>query len=445
MPISLIKLKIDGITHEGWGVARLDGMAVFVEGAIPGETVMAGITEKGRSFMRARAQEVLEPSEYRAVPFCPHYGVCGGCNLQHVTYEWQLALKRRMVEDAFRRLGGIKDPDVRPLLGMEDPMGYRNKAEFRVWKSESESHSLGFRMRSSHDAVAIRECRVLQGGMLEAARFAVDEMNGSLKGERIGIRHIVVRANQEGKLMVTLVCSEPAGSPHGKLVMRIMKEVPMASSVYHCFNRSRFGEVLQGGFTLLAGAERLPFAIAGNSFDASPRSFLQVNSRQVDKLYETAAGFAGIKNDDDVLDVFSGTGTITLMLARRARKALGIELNGFAVADARDSAVKNGIDNASFVAGLAEAVIYSDEVKAFGARVAVLDPPRAGCAPGLVRALIESAVERISYVSCDPATLARDVSLLISGGFDLRKVQPVDMFPHTSHIETVVSLSRADV
>ncbi|HOA15443.1 MAG TPA: 23S rRNA (uracil(1939)-C(5))-methyltransferase RlmD [Bacillota bacterium] len=445
MPISLIKMKIDGITHEGWGVARLDGMAVFVEGAIPGETVMAGITEKGRYFMRARAQEVLEPSEYRAVPFCPHYGECGGCNLQHVTYEGQLAFKRRMVEDAFRRLGGIKEPDVLPVLGMEDPMGYRNKAEFRVWKSGTGVYSLGFRMRNSHAAVAITECRVLQDGILEAARFAVEEMNDSLKGEYLGTRHMVVRANPEGKLMVTLVSSEPAGSPHRKLAMKLLEKVPMATSVYHCFNRSRFGEVLQGGFTLLAGLDKLTFGISGSSFDASPRSFLQVNSRQVGLLYETAAGFAGIKDDDDVLDVFSGMGTIALMLAKRARKALGIELNGFAVADARASATKNGIDNAYFIAGLAEEVISSDEVKAFGARVAVLDPPRAGCAPGLVRALVESAVERISYVSCDPATLARDVSLLISGGFDLRKVQPVDMFPHTSHIETVISLSRADV
>ena len=441
--ISLINLKIDGITHEGWGVARLDGMAVFVEGAIPGESVMAGITEKGRSFMRARTEEVLEPSVYRAIPFCPHYGACGGCNLQHVTYEGQLSLKRRIVEDALRRLGGIKEPDVLPVLGMEDPMGYRNKAEFRVWKSENGVHSLGFRMRNSHDAVAIRECRVLQDGILEAAHFTIDEMNDSLRGEYLGIRHIVVRANPEGKLMVTLVSSEPAGSPHRKLAMKLLEKVPMATSVYHCFNRNKFGEVLQGGFTLLAGLDKLPFEISGNSFLASPRSFLQVNSRQVGKLYETAAGFIDLKDDDNVLDIFSGMGTITLMLAKRARKALGIELNGFAVADARDSAAENGINNASFIAGPAEAVISSDEVKAFGARTAVLDPPRAGCDPGLVRALVESAMERIAYVSCDPATLARDISLFVSGGFDLLKVQPVDMFPYTSHIETVVSILRA--
>jgi len=439
-----LELRIGGIAHDGSGVAKKDGIVVFVDGALPGERVSATVTESGRSFLRARLIEVLEPSEMRRVPFCQHYGECGGCSMQHASYEYQLELKRQVVSDAIERIGRVKGVEVRPVIGMTEPFGYRNKAEFRVWLDEGSNHAAcGFRRRSSHSAVNVRECKVVSPGFMDAIdalRTRLDEADRKL---RQAVRHAVVRVGDGGSMMLVLVSTEPADLASTGLAKALMADLPLVESVYHSYSRRKFGDVLQGKNTLLAGTDRILYRVGGHSFMASPSSFFQVNRDQAEALYRTAVDFAALEGAETALDLYCGIGTITLMLAEKASRVMGIEIGERAVEDARGSAASNGITNAFFTAGKVEDVLAGDEIRALEPAVVVLDPPRTGCDPDAVKAIVRTGAERIVYVSCDPATMARDIALLVKGGYGVRVVQPVDMFPHTSHVETAVLMSHA--
>lgn len=439
----VLELRINGVAHDGSGVARHEGIAVFVDGALPDEYVKAEIVEAGKSFLRARSIEVLEPSPMRRIPFCPYYGECGGCNMQHASYDYQLELKRHIVSDAMERIGRIKGVEVRPVIGMDMPFNYRNKAEFRVWlDDEGRKTAIGFRRRSSHDSVDVRECRVVPQACMDAINSLRVSLNESDPNLKQAIKHAVVRVGDEGSMMMILVSTEPADRACNKLAEALMSAQPHIVSVYHSHSRRRFGDVLQGRNTLLAGADRIHYNIGGHSFMASPSSFFQVNQEQAEKLYKTAVELAAVNKEEAVLDLYCGIGTITLMLAEKASKAMGIEINVQAVDDARQSAVSNGISNACFMAGKSEDILASGEMRVFGPAAVVLDPPRTGCDPQVMSTLIGMGPKRIVYISCDPATMARDAALLVKGGYGVRAVQPVDMFPHTSHVETVVLMSR---
>ncbi len=439
-----LNLTILGPSHDGSGVARNDGQVVFVEGALPGESVLATITETGKTFARAKLDDVIEASDIRVEPFCRHYGECGGCSLQHASYEGQLAIKRAIVTNAFQRIGKVSGAEVLPAIGMPDPFHYRNKAEYRVEFGPDGAIACGFRRRSSHECVDISECKIVPQASFEA----LSTLRGILKGydspSELGIKHAVVRTGADDSLMLILVSTVEASSSHNRLANLLHDRLPALTSIYHNLNKRSVGELMGWNSTLLYGTPKIPQKLAGYDFSVSPASFLQINSTQVEKLYETAVDFAGLTGNESVLDLYCGIGTMTMMLAKKAAQAMGIEINMQAVKDAADNAEKNGISNVVFKAGRAEILIRSEEVRRLGASVAVLDPPRAGCDSSLLYGIVSSKVQRIVYVSCDPATLGRDVALLAANGFSLVKVQPIDMFPHTAHVETVVLMSRIE-
>jgi 23S rRNA (uracil1939-C5)-methyltransferase len=437
-----LKLAILGPSHEGSGVARNDGQVVFVDGALPGESVLATIIETGKTFARAKLDSVIEPSDIRVEPFCRHYGDCGGCSLQHAGYEGQLTIKRAIVINAFERIGKVSGVEVLPAIGMPDPYHYRNKAEYRVEFGADSFIVCGFRRRSSHECVDISECKIVPQASFDVLSALREILRGHGSAAELGIKHAVVRTGADASLMLILVSTVESSSSHIKLANLLHERLPAISSIYHNLNRRSYGEIMGWNNTLLYGMPKIPQSIWGLNFFVSPSSFIQVNSTQVEKLYETAVDFAGLTGKESVLDLYCGIGTMTMMLAKKAARAMGIEINTAAVKDAVENAQKNGISNVDYKAGKAEMLIRSDEVRRFGASVAVIDPPRAGCDSSLLYGICSSSVQNIVYVSCDPATRARDVALLGANGFSLVKVQPIDMFPHTAHVETVVLMSR---
>ena len=441
--IDRIELHIDGISHEGAGVARHEGQVVFVDGALPGEQVIAEVTEAAKSFIRAEASEILTPSPDRVQPFCPHYGECGGCSLQHASYEAGLSMKRQVVENALRRIGKLDKAEVLPVIGMQDPFHYRNKAEFRIEQSEG-GIIAGFRKRSSHSCVNLTECSIVQKKSFEVISALREELN-QLEGlGSAGIRHAVIRTGDFGKMMLSLVSAAPPVPTHIKLANALSERFPELVSIYHSLNTREAGEAMGRRNTLLFGVPKIECSVGGFSHMLSPTSFLQVNGAQSERLYSEAISLAALQGTEAVLDIYCGIGTITLMLAKSASKVLGIEYNPEAIRDAEANALRNGVTNASFMVGKAEFLIGSNRAKGFGAKVAFLDPPRAGCEPAVLSGISAMGVEKIVYISCDPATLARDAGKLAQMGYEVRTVQPVDMFPFTSHIETVVLMSRVN-
>lgn len=442
MSESLAGLRISGMTHDGRGVARYGGLAVFVEGALPDELVLVSGFVKGRAYAEAKVSKILEPSKGRSLPFCLHFGTCGGCNLQHAGYEEQLAIKSGIVLDALQRIGKLPGIQVSETLGMAEPFGYRNKAEYRIWRDLEGTARAGFTERGSHQPVEISQCRIVPNRSFYAVKALAASLNRPEWATVRSLSHAVVRVNGDGDVMLILVSPVPSDIRMQALARAMADEAPWFKSIYHCHNQSPFGDVLKGNFTLLAGQDRISFTVGGHRFEALPASFFQVNSAQAGRMYELAVEFAGPLEGKSVLDLYCGMGTISLMLARKAAKVLGVELGLGAVRDAEAAASANGINNAVFMSGLVEDIIVSNKVHTMNASVAVLDPPRAGCGKPVVDAIAASTINRVVYVSCDAATLARDAGIFSQTGFQVLKVQPIDMFPHTSHVETVCLLER---
>ena len=429
-----LRVSIDGSGSALQGVGRLpDGRAVFVEGALPGETVEIAVTKEAGRYAFARLCSVIEPSPERAAPFCPHYGDCGGCAAQHMTYAETLCQKTRAVADALRRIGGLEGVDVRPCLGMEVPTAYRNKVEYAV----DRSGRLGFARAASHDVVPALDCPLAEPGIPEAAR-AVQEWIG---GRSLGLRWVVLRRTAAGEIMCVLSYEHSAPARADGLRERLPTAV---KSVHACRLRPRPAHALDGRTGLICGAPALTETLAGMRFSLSPQAFFQVNRSQCERMIELACrslrdGEAGL-----TADVYCGVGTFSLALARESadRRVLGFEIVPQAVANARDNALANGLsDRVSFFAGDA-ALTLPRELRGRRLAAALVDPPRKGVAPEALQALLDARPQRLVYVSCDPATLARDLRVLSITYFPAF-AQPVDMFPWTAHVECVVLMSKA--
>ncbi len=440
-----ITLEITGMNSEGAGIGRHEGFAVFVPYALKGENVTAHIIKVTGSYAVGKLTEVVVPSEDRVEPPCPLFFKCGGCVLQHMSYKAQLEYKRQLVKDALERIGGLKGVDVAPVIGMGSPERYRNKGSFPftvingrpVWGLyAARSH----RVTETHDCIIERREAVLAADAVrewaEANGVAVyDEKSGS------GIlRHVSVRTLTGG----AAVCIVTTGKlPNEKdLVNRLTKAVPAVRSIVHNINSRSTNVIFGDQFRLLWGDGTVVQNLCGMDFAVSAESFLQVNPVQTEKLYELAVSGLGLTEDMSVADLFCGIGTITLMLASRAGHAVGIEYVERAVNDARRNAELNGIGNAEFFSGAAEEILprLVKEGRRFDA--VTLDPPRKGAEPAVLKAIADSGAGRVSYVSCSPATLARDLKILCGLGYSIESVQPVDMFPNTAHVETVVLMTK---
>lgn len=441
----LLTLTADGLGADLEGVCRADGMAVFVPGMLPGETARVRIVKVQPRFAFGRMEgKPLTASPARKAPDCAAYPRCGGCMGRHMTYETTLEAKRQQVQDCFRRIGHI-DIDVPPVLGMADPSHYRNKTALPVGGTVEEPVA-GFFAPRSHDIIPIAQCpnamppadeicrRVL--GWMKRFRVEpyVEETHTGL------VRHIVIRVNRKGEAMAVLVIN---GSeiPHEAELTASLKAAGAVSVILN-ENRERTNVIMGRRFHTLYGCDTLTDELCGLRFEISPAAFFQVNPAQTEVLYQTALDFAELTGDERLCDVYCGAGTITLMMARHCREALGIEIVPQAIENAKENAVRNGIGNVNFRCGAAEALLPKLVAEGLRPDVIVIDPPRKGVEPAVIDAIAQAAPKRVVYVSCNVATQARDAALFREKGYRVQKVQSVDMFCWTSGVENVMGLAK---
>lgn len=450
-------LEITGMTHEGQGVGRIEGLAVFIDGALEGEQVEARIIKLNKTYAVGKLLSVLRPSPGRVEPFCSAYRRCGGCNLQHMDYMAQLAFKTKLVRDNLERIGGLKDILVHETIGMQQPLNYRNKAQYPVAEVNGNVIS-GFYAARSHDVIDSEECgiqdiesdrvrKVIRQFIIEKCIPAYDEKTG--KGL---LRHIVTRVGfSTGEIMVVLVINGNKLPASEELVDRLTGRNGSADisnssfaikSVYLNINTGNTNIILGNRNILLYGSETITDTVGVYKFAISPHSFFQVNPIQTEVLYSKALDYAGLAGNETVFDLYCGIGTISLFLSAKADKVYGVEVVEAAIADARRNAEMNEVENSVFLAGEAEKVVPELYAKGIRADVVVLDPPRKGCEESLLKLLSEMQPTRIVYVSCNPSTLARDLKYLSTHGYGAVEVQPVDMFPWTSHVESIILMTK---
>ena len=421
-----MRIQITGIDHQLRGVGRLpEGKAAFVPFALPGEEIEATIIEEKERYCIARADEVFAPSALRMPPDCPHYGVCGGCAGRHMRYEATLEYKRQIVFDALSRIGGLREPNVLPTLPAQNRLRNRNKLEFRLLPGGK----IGYYSRTLGRDFAIEDCLLAPEKALCAARAASRLCPGA--------RFAVVRANRAGEIQLTVSADRPL-----KIDGPALLRAAGAASVYFCHLKPRPAHALDGKMTLLAGAPSLAETIAGNEFLLSPQAFAQTDAAQADALYDKALSLLALTGKERVLDAYSGAGTISLALARRAGHVTGVEIHPSAVADAREAARRNGLSEKVEFLCQDAARFARENRRRFDA--VTVDPPRRGLDGEFTRALLSMAPPQIVYISCNPATLARDVAAL-SPHYALASATPVDMFPWTANVETVVLLSKGEI
>ncbi len=442
-----IALEICGLNHDGEGVGRFEGFTVFVPWTAPGDKVEAEVISLQKSYARALPFKVLRPSPQRAEAPSPYYGSCGGCQLQHIRYDAQLHWKRQLVADALQRLGGIDVP-VQPVMGMAEPWHYRNKAQYPVVK-EGSKLKIGFYHRRSHDVVDLRCCLIQHRASAQALavmRELITDLNLPVYAEtehRGLLRHIITRTSfSRGELLLVLVTNGRELPGKEQLVARLVERVEGLVGIVQNINTRRGNAIVGAENLLLWGRDYVEEELGGLRFQVSATSFFQINSAQAEVLFNLVQQYAGLDGGETVLDLYCGSGAISLFLSRQAAKVIGVESYAPAVQDAVKNARLNGIVNVEFHAGQAEELMPAMLQKGLKADLVVLDPPRKGCEEKLLAALAAMQPPRIVYVSCNPATLARDLRILVESGYSVREVQPVDMFPHTSHTESVARIER---
>lgn len=442
------EMKIDALGSNGEGIGRIDGFTVFVEGALPEERVRVLIVKVKKNYGYGKLLEILTPSAERREPICPVAKQCGGCQLQHLSYAGELAYKTKTVQDVLERIAGIHDVTVKPVIGMQEPWRYRNKAQFPVGKGK-DGCAIGFYAKRSHRIVDTERCFLQHEWNDEIIRIVRDflqEYEIPLYEEETHtglVRHILTRIGKNsGEIMVCIVLNGKR-LPHSDVLVERLRQMPGMTSIVLNVNREKTNVILGQKIIPLWGKETITDSIDGISFEISPLSFYQVNPVQTEVLYKKAVELAGLEGDETVLDLYCGIGTISLFFARKVKRVFGVEIVPEAIADAKRNAEQNGIKNATFAVGAAEEVIpklYAEE--GIQADIVVVDPPRKGCDEKLLETILQIAPKKIVYVSCNPATLARDLVTLRAGGYELREVQPVDQFPRSVHVECVVLMSK---
>ncbi|MBR6275251.1 MAG: 23S rRNA (uracil(1939)-C(5))-methyltransferase RlmD [Lachnospiraceae bacterium] len=461
-----VTVKIEDLSETGEGIGHADGLTLFVKDAVIGDTVKAGITKVKKTYCYARTIEVIHPSPDRTEPACAIHRQCGGCQLQALSYSAQLKFKRKKVEACFERIGGFSFEDgkvkVGNTLGMEKPWNYRNKAQFPIGKDKNGKTVAGFYAGRTHAIIPWENCPIEFPGhekILAAVLSYMDEAGVSAYDEENGsgvVRHVLMRkAFATGEIMVVLVVNARK-IKRPELLIKKLGEIDLIVSIQLNINTEKTNVILGKECVTLYGRDYIEDMIGDVRFRISALSFYQVNPMQTRVLYGKAleACFSGNDKIEDsekegtspvIWDMYCGIGTISLFLAKKAKQVYGVEIIPEAIANAKENAKLNGITNAEFFVGAAEDVVpllYEKDPEKYRADIVVVDPPRKGCDEALLQTIIKMAPEKIVYVSCDPATLARDCRVLADGGYGVRSVQPVDMFPHSVHVETVCLLSN---
>lgn len=447
----IIELNITGYTAEGSGVGRCGGVAVFVPLAAAGDVLQVKILKTAKSYAFGKMERILVPSPDRLDPDCGSFRTCGGCVYRHIRYEAELRAKQQRVQDALERIAGFHFTVLKPIIGAENPDRYRNKAQIPIGAGAGGEVTLGFYASRSHRIVDCGEC-LLQPEVFAGAVSAFREWQRSAResvyDEATGrgrLRHLFLRfAEATGEGMVCIVVNGNGVHGEEELVKLLRKRVPGLKSVIVNSNRERTNVILGQKNRTVWGQDFITDELCGLRFRISPASFYQVNRRQAERLYAAAGQYAGLTGSETVLDLYCGTGTIGLSMAKDAARVIGVEIVDQAVEDAKQNAADNGIENAEFLC--MDAAKAADMLKNRGEKpdVVLLDPPRKGCSPELIETVSQMAPSRVVYVSCDPATLARDLKLFAAKGYKTMEATPVDMFPRTAHVECVVLMSRVE-
>lgn len=442
--------RIDAQGYEGEGVCKINGYTLFVPGGVEGDFVKIKVVKTNKSYGYAKLVEVFTKSPNRTEPPCPYYISCGGCNLMHIDYNHQLKLKQKQVIDALERIGGFKGVKVSDTIGMEYPFEFRNKIQFPIGEQNGQT-VWGLYRRRSHNIIPIKNCLV--GGrqcnpILQAVTKYMRQFNVGAYNEASHsgvIRHVFIRSSDATEEIMVVIVTNSINIPSPDILVELIKDSsPGVVSIIQNINTIKTNVILGNHNIVLWGRDTITDILDGLSFEISPNSFYQINSRQTTTLYKEALKAAGLTGSEVVFDLYCGAGTISLFLARQAKKVIGIEIVESAVEDARKNARKNQIENAFFYAGAVEEVVEELYKEKVYADVVVLDPPRKGSDNVTLSTILKMSPKRIVYVSCNPATLARDLKHLSEGGYVVKSVVPVDMFPQTTHVETVVLMSRVD-
>lgn len=443
-------MDIDNLGSNGEGIGRIDGFTMFVTGALPGERVKVKAVKVGKRYGYGKLIDILKPSDQRVEPICQYAKRCGGCQLQHMSYELQLEFKKQLVKDALERIGNLEDIIIHDTLGMEEPWHYRNKMQFPIGML-GDKPAIGFYAPRSHNLIDIDTCHIqhsINDTIVKLVREYINEFNIPVYDETAHkgiLRHLVSKVGFEsGEVMVVIVTNGTQLPKGDRLVERLRDNVPGLVSVVQNVNSKKTNVIMGGENIVLWGRDHIVDYIDGLKFRISPLSFFQVNPIQTAVLYNKALDYARLKGREAVLDAYCGIGTISLFMARKAAKVYGIEVVPQAIEDARINALENDIHNVEFIVGQAELVVQDMIDEGLKVDVIVVDPPRKGCDEKLLEAIIQAQPERMVYVSCNPATLARDLAYLSERGYRVVKVQPVDMFPQTAHVEVISLMSRVD-
>ncbi|WP_161878722.1 23S rRNA (uracil(1939)-C(5))-methyltransferase RlmD [Alkalibacterium sp. MB6] len=440
--------EVVDLTHEGLGVVKVDQYPLFVEGALTGETIQYKVIKTGKKFGFGRLEKVIEASPNRVDIVDKVYAQTGTMSLQHLTYDAQLAFKKEQVEKVLTKIAKLPDVKVNDVIGMDNPYGYRNKAQVPVRKIDGRL-TTGFFRKNSHDLIPLEDF-VIQDPKIDEAIVKVRDIMRRYHvkpydeiDHKGWLRHIIVRRGYyTQQLMLVLVTTTSDFHRQDEIIEAIKKELPELVSIIQNINSEKTNVILGDESTVLFGTDAYQDQLLGFTFTISHQSFYQVNPLQTEKLYQTAVEYAGLTGEETVIDAYSGIGTMTLALAKEAKHVYGMEIVEPAVKNAKENAELNGVTNVSFETGPAEDIIVAWAKEGRHVDTIVVDPPRKGLASEFIEAVLTMKPQKMIYVSCNPSTLARDLKLLNEGGYDVKRVQPIDMFPQTTHVETVCLLTR---
>lgn len=448
----LVTLEIEDCGIDGEGIGKADGFTVFVKDAVIGDTVTAKIIKAKKNYGYGRLMEVLKPSPYRVEPKCEFARQCGGCQLQALSYDQQLVFKTNKVKGHLERIGGFTDIPMEPIIGMDELFHYRNKAQFPVGRNKEGKIVTGFYAGRTHNIIENRDCalgvaenkEVLDRVIAHMEKYGIEPYNEAT-GKGL-VRHVLIRYGYFTKEVMVCLILNGNKLPKEEQLVKSLCEIPGMTSITINVNKKRSNVILGEEICLLWGQEYITDRIGDISYQISPLSFYQVNPMQTQKLYAKALEYADLHGQETVWDLYCGIGTISLFLAQKAKFVRGVEIVPAAIENAKENAKLNGLENTEFFVGKAEEVLPREYKKnGVYADVIVVDPPRKGCDETLLETMVEMNPERIVYVSCDSATLARDLKYLCERGYELRKVCPVDQFGMTVHVETVCLLSKLNV
>jgi 23S rRNA (uracil1939-C5)-methyltransferase len=447
----ILEVEIMDINHRGQGVARIDGYVVFVNDLIMGDAAKIRIVEKKKKYGLGKLVELLKKSECRVEPECEYFWQCGGCQIMHMDYKKQLEYKKTRVESEIRKAVGENNIKINDTLGMENPYRYRNKGTFPVARDKGVT-AIGAYKLGTHNIVDLDQCIIqndISDRIVNTFRELMNVFMLDPYDERTHkglIKHLMVRSNKKNEIMLIIVTSKNKLPNKSEIISKLLDEVPEIKSIVLNINERQPNVTLGKKNKVIYGKPALKDWLYDLEFSISPHSFFQVNPFQTEVLYDKALEYAELAENKIVYDIYCGIGTISLAAAKKSKHVYGIEIVQAAIDDAKKNAEKNNIDNADFYCGKAEDIFPKLHSQGIDADIVIVDPPRKGCEKSVLETIINMKPDKVVYVSCNPATLARDLKILGEGGYEIMEVQPVDMFPHSTHVEAVTLLTKyADV